>query len=662
MDTERKFTKTTGEAAGHEGENMSGIFEAYMADDLGAVYSSEKTVFRLWAPTAEEVSICLYQQGDGDCLLDKQPMTKDKKGTWIYQKRGDLDQVYYTYLVTVDGVVRETIDPYAKACGVNGQRGMVVDLMATNPDGFYEEKRPAAVVGTDMVICEISVADMTAEEDCGIKGRGKYVGLAEKGTKSPLGIPTGLDYLRQLGITHVQLMPSYDFGSVDETQQKGQYNWGYDPVNYNIPEGSYATDPYHGQVRIREYKQMVQAFHAAGIGVIMDVVYNHTYNIEDSCFQKTVPDYYYRMYSDGRYSDASSCGNEIASEKPMVRKYIIDSVCYWAREYHIDGFRFDLMGILDLETMQQLRDALCEINPDIVLYGEGWTGDDSVLPEEKRALKCNISRLNGVGAFSDDIRDCVRGHVFYEQERGFVSGKAGLENAIRYSVVGAAAHPQVDYQAYQYTKSGPWAKNPVDTINYVSCHDNLTLWDKLALSCPEASREQRLSMNRLAAAMVFTSQGIPFFLSGEEIGRSKPTEGSDRPSENSFNLSLYTNKIRYGLAAENAGLLEYYKGLIALRKGHKGFRMATKEEVVSRLHFMDVYTPHVVAFYIENEEEILYVAYNANPCEIMLKLPTGGVYNILVENEKAGDECLRSGADVILVGPVSCLVASRKLA
>jgi pullulanase len=678
--------------------------KAYMGNDLGAVYTAEKTVFRLWAPTAEQVRLNLYRDGDGDCLLASENMTPDIDGTWICTKSGDLDQIYYTYLVTVDGVTKETVDPYAKAVGVNGERGMVVDLFSTNPDGFLDEVRPGAKARreeslqpesrrvesghaaspVDAIICEISVADMTMDASSGVTHRGKYLGLAEKGTKSPEGLPTGLDYLKALGVTHVQFMPVYDFGSIDESKpQSEQYNWGYDPVNYNVPEGSYSTDPYHGAVRIRELKKMIQAFHREGIGVIMDVVYNHTYDIAHSCFQKTVPDYYYRETEEG-YSNGSGCGNEIASEKTMVRKYIVDSVTYWAREYHMDGFRFDLMGVLDQETMRQIRAALDAVSPDILVYGEGWTGGASALPEEQRAMKRNIADLDGIGAFSDDIRDNVRGSVFDDRGRGFASGAKGLENAIRYSVAGATSHPQVDYQSYTYTSSGPWAANPTGVINYVSCHDNMTLWDKLSVSCPDDSEEKRIAKNRLSAAIVFTSQGVPFFLSGEECARTKPVEGSDRPSENSYNLSFFTNSIKYGRAKQFEELLQYYQGLIAFRKAHAGLRLRSAGEVVEHLKFVEDVPENVVAFTVTTAEESIFVVYNANEEPVEVKIPAETeiqakvsteanesgtevskdangaetIFQVYVEGSHAGTTAIGNVSGRAVVAGISCLVAA----
>ena len=509
----------------------------------------------------------------------------------------------------------------------------------------------------------MSVLDTTSDEPCGSKNPGKDIGLTETGTKTKNGTPTGLDHILDLGVTHVQIMPSYDFGSIDESKpEEPQYNWGYDPINYNVPEGSFATDAFHGEVRIKEYKEMVQAFHKHGLGVIMDVVYNHTYDIVNNCFQKCVPDYYYRITEDGEYSDASACGNEVASDHPMVRKFIIDSLKYWVSEFHIDGFRFDLMGVLDIETMNLAAEELRAINPEIIIYGEGWAGGPSTLPEEERALKCNIPALVGVGAFSDDIRDGIRGDVFIEEEIGFISGRQDMENDIRYSVVGATRHPEVDYDAYEYSE-GPWAKNPVDIVNYISCHDNLTLWDKISVSCPDATEEEKLAMNRLGAGMIFTSQGIPFFLSGEEFARTKPIEGTDEVSENSFNLPFYTNVMRYDRLEEYKDLYEYYKGIIAFRKAHEGLRLATAEEVQKAVHFIDGLPKNVVAFTIKTDEETLFVVYNANKEVVTVELPEQAAWEICIDNDKAAVDALRTltkEEKEVEVQGVACFVAVAK--
>ena len=627
---------------------------------LGAIYTKQNTRFRLWAPIAERVRICFYDAGDGGEAIEIKDMHQEENGVWSYAKSGDLHTLYYTYLVTVDGCERETADPYSKATGVNGKRSMVVDLSRTNPKGFENDKGPEVKKATDIIVYELSIVDTTMDKSCGSKYPGKYKGLTETGLKTKAEEATGLDHIVDLGVTHVQLMPCFDFGSVDESKPDvEQYNWGYDPSNYNVPEGSFSTDPFHGEVRIKEFKEMIQAFHKHGIGVIMDVVYNHTYEIDTNPFQRCVPDYYYRKTKDGEFSNASACGNEIATERLMVRKYIIESLKYWAQEYHIDGFRFDLMGIYDIETMNQAAEELKKINPSIVLYGEGWTGGASTLPDEARALKCNVHALRGVGAFSDNIRDAVRGDVFIKTDRGFISGKQDMETAIRYSVVGASSHPEVDYASYNYN-NGPWAKDPVDVVNYVSCHDNLTLWDKISVSCPEATKKQKLAMNRLAAAMVFTSQGIPFFLSGEEFARTKPMEGSDEVAENSYNLPFYTNNMRYDRLEEYKDLELYYRGLIAFRKAHEGLRLGTTEEVQNGLHFIDGLPKNVVAFTIATEDETIFVVYNANSETVKLELPEKANWKIHIQGSKASAEALatfsKRNSKVEVVG-VSCFAA-----
>ena len=639
---------------------MDKKYTPYMGNDLGAVYTKEETTFRLWAPTAENVKICLFREGSEVEAFETSDMSAGENGTWSFVKAGDLDKVYYTYLVTVDGVTRETNDPYAKACGVNGIRSMVVDFAKTNPVDFENDKGPVVEKETDIVVYEISIADTTADATCGAKNPGKYIGLIEEGLKSKEGLATGLDHIKELGVTHVQIMPSYDFGSVDESRLDiPQYNWGYDPINYNIPEGSFSTDPFHGEVRIREYKEMVQGLHKAGLGVIMDVVYNHTYDIDGNCFQKCVPDYYYRKDENG-YSDASACGNEVASEKPMVSKFIIDSLIHWTKEYHIDGYRFDLMGVLDIETMQKAKDELEKIRPGIILYGEGWTGGPSTLPDEERALKMNVPKMQGVGAFSDDLRDAIKGHVFNLDEAGFVNGAKGMENDIRFSVTAGCKHSGVDYEKYTYSDD-IWAKNPVDVVNYVSCHDNLTLWDKLAISCPDASEEERLAMNRLAATIVLTAQGIPFFLSGEEFARTKPIEGSDEVSENSYNLPLYTNSMRYDRLYEYKDLYEFYRGLIALRKQHDLFRLGTTEEVQKSLTFVEGTKENVVAYTLENDKEIIFVAYNANKEAVTLDLPETGTWKVCVDNEKADAAGVGEiSSDSAEVAAIAGLVAIKK--
>ena len=627
----------------------------YDGNDLGAVYTKKYTAFRLWAPTADAVTLCLYREGDGDCLSDTFPMKRDVQGTWTIRVDGDLRHVYYTYRLERSGKTVESQDPYSVAVGVNGQRSMVLDLKETDPENFEKDHGPVFQNRTDLVICEISVLDSTADGSSGVKYPGKYLGLAEKGTKNKEGEATGLDYLKSLGITHVQIMPMYDFASIDEAApKKREYNWGYDPLNYNVPEGSFSTDPFHGEVRIREMKEMIAAFHREGIGVIMDVVYNHTYDL-DSCLQKCEPDYYYRM-NGTRYSNASACGNEIASEQPMMRKYIVESVCYWAREYHMDGFRFDLMGVLDIDTMNEISRRLKEINPHIILYGEGWTGGTSIMPEFRRAMKRNARMLDGIGMFSDDIRDMVRGHVFYNKDCGYVSGKEKMKVAVRYCAAGGVWHPQVDYASYTYAAGGTWTDTPEKVINYVSCHDNLTLWDKLQISRPDCDAGERLAMNRLAAAMVFTAQGVPFFLSGEEFARTKPVGENGEVSENSYNLPYETNVLRYDWNDEQKELQQYYRGLIAFRKAHKGLRMTEAEEIRKNILFMEMTSEQTVAFTIRQPEETLLVAYNASGRKETLLLPDDRTWTLYIDDLHAGTEPIGSVHSNMELPATGCVV------
>lgn len=627
----------------------------YDGNDLGAVYTKKGTDFRLWAPTADAVTLCLYQEGDGDCLSDTIPMKRDIQGTWAIRVDGDLRHVYYTYRLERSGKTVESQDPYSVAVGVNGQRSMVLDLRETDPENFKEDHGPTFKNRTDLVICEISVLDSTADVSSGVKHPGKYLGLTEKGTKNKDGEPTGLDYLKSLGITHVQIMPAYDFASIDEAApQKREYNWGYDPLNYNVPEGSFSTDPFHGEVRIREFKEMVAAFHREGIGVIMDVVYNHTYDL-DSCLQKCEPDYYYRMHGT-KYSNASACGNEIASEQPMMRKYMVESVCYWAKEYHVDGFRFDLMGVLDIDTMNAISSRLKEINPHIILYGEGWTGGISTMPEFRRAMKRNARMLDGIGMFSDDIRDMVRGHVFYNKDCGYVSGREHMKVAVRYCAAAGVWHPQVDYTAYAYAAGGPWTDQPEKVINYVSCHDNLTLWDKLQISRPDCSVEERLAMNRLAAAMVFTAQGVPFFLSGEEFARSKPVGENGEVSENSYNLPYETNVLRYDWNQEQKELQQYYRGLIAFRKAHKGLRMTEAKEIRKNIQFLEMTSEETIAFTIWQPQETLLVAYNASGRNETLMLPDDRSWKVYINDRHAGTDSIGLAHSKVELPAVGCMV------
>lgn len=635
-------------------------YEVYTGNDLGAVYSPKMTRFKVWAPEAESVKLNLYKQGEGDNLIEQHIMKKSANGTYVFEKQGDCNGIYYTYTVVNHGEEQEAVDPYTKAAGVNGQRGMVINLAKTNPQGFELDgyRNPEHI--TDAIIYEGSVRDFTMDESSGVFHNGKFLGLTEANTTNHFGEATALDYISGLGVTHVQILPAFDFETVDEKNQKAQYNWGYDPDNYNVPEGSYAVSPYDGAVRIQEMKQMVLALHSRGIGVIMDVVFNHTYRRDDSNLQKIVPGYYYRSDETG-YTNGSGCGNEVASDRPMVQKLIVDSLIYWAKEYHIDGFRFDLMGVLDIDTMNVIAERLKEIRSDIYLYGEGWNGGPSSLAEEKRAFKASAKKMPGIGMFNDDIRDTIKGSVFYDDHLGFVNGGTHLENALRYGITGAVAHPQVDYDAYG---SRPWAKEPGQSINYVSCHDNYTLWDKLSVSCPEASEEKKKAMNRLCAAIVFTSQGVPFIQAGEEFLRSKPLPEKKGFAENSYNMPDAVNSIKWDNIHEYPDMIAYYKGLMALRKAHPVFRMQSEAEMTQNLCFLSDTPENVVAYLLKGKgaddtPENILVIFNGNDEEILYNLPEGK-WKILVDDKTAGADGKKNISEKTDVEPLSALVLEKE--
>lgn len=639
----------------------------YTGDDLGCMYAKEGSSFRVYAPTAQKVWLLLFQDGLKGEAYEKLEMKASEKGTFQINVSGDLDGVFYLYEAEIDGEKRQAVDPYAKAVGVNGIRGMVVDLEKTNPEGFVQEKRPQKPRPTDSVIYEVHVRDFSIDESSQMKNKGKFLAFTEGGLETSNHVKIGLEHLKELGVTHVHLLPSFDYGSVDETKlDTAQYNWGYDPVNYNVPEGSYSTNPYDGAVRIKEFKEMVQALHKNGICVVMDVVYNHVYDAEKFCYQKLVPDYFFRKNGE-EFSNASACGNETASNHFMVRKYMIDSLCYWAREYHVDGFRFDLMAIHDILTMNEIRKALDEIDKDILIYGEGWAADEPLLPKEERALKEYTYRMPGIASFSDDVRDGIRGCVFLEEEKGFVSGEPDLEDIIKFSVTGAVGHSSL-YSAKQKEKirkdipsqvrkdlPKPWALTTEQCVNYSSCHDNYTLWDKLCISNPGASKEQLKKMNKLAAAIYFTCQGICFLQAGEDFLRTK--EDKNEPygfKENSYNSSDAINGIHWNQKEENMDIFRYYQGLISFRKSVRGLHLITKDDVEQSINFIESELG-VVAFTIKTSEELLFICYNSNNKQIEMGLPEG-TFDVYVNDERAGTEILKTVNGKIAVEPISAVV------
>lgn len=597
-------------------------YPAYDGNDLGLTYSPGNSAFRIWSPVAEKAELLLYKEGTGGEVFKTIGMKKSRQGTWVAAVNGDQKGVFYAFRVMVNKDWLNAVpDPYAKSVGVNGKRAMVVDLRETSPAGWEKDRGPALKDQTEAIVYELHVRDASIAANSGISNRGKYLGLAEEGTTNSDGLSTGLDHIKELGVTHVHLLPFYDFLSVDETKLDiPQYNWGYEPLNYDVPEGSYSTNPRDGISRIRELKQMIQSFHKKGLGVVMDVVYNHTMLTEDSYFNQLVPGYYYRQTEDGEFSNATACGNETASERPMMRKFMLESLKYWVKEYHIDGFRFDLMGVHDIETMNIIARELRKIRPDILLYGEGWTANASPLPESKRALKKFAFKLDDIAVFSDDIRDGMKGSVFVNEERGFVSGRPGMEESIRFGVVASCAHPQVDYSKVNYSNA-PYAKDPSNTVTYAECHDNHVLWDKLALSAPEASEAERKEMYKLALSIVLTSQGISFLHAGSEFLRSK------WGNENSYNAGDSINAIDWSLKTKNKDVFDYVKALIQLRKEHPAFRMKTGREVAENIRFLDV-PAGVVAYTIDGNAvkdkwRKIMVIYNSRANGVIINLPRG---------------------------------------
>ena len=621
----------------------------YLGDDLGANWSEQETFFRLWAPTATAVKINLYASGDyrENDLLEQVEMTPDVNGTWVATVQGDLNGTYYTYSVDVDGVTNEACDPYARAVGVNGKRAMVINLDATDPEGWENDTDPHyGNTITQAIIYELHVRDLSVDENSGITNKGKFLGLIETGTTTPEGIPTGLDHIKALGVTHIHLLPSYDYGSVDETRlEDNVFNWGYDPVNYNVPEGSYSTDPYNGEVRVKEFKQMVKGLHDNGISVIMDVVYNHVYSGEEFCFNKIVPLYFSRVSAEGQFSAGSGCGNDTASERSMVKKYIVDSVKYWADEYHIDGFRWDLVGLIDTETINEVMEEVHKTHPNIIFYGEGWTMSTQVTKDGyTMTTQVNSQETPGFAFFSDTLRDAIRGGNSNNSKPGFVANAGGFAGNISDCFTGSPA----------------WCKSPAQSINYASCHDNHTLFDRITMSTPEASFADRVKMNNLSAAIVLTSQGIPFIHAGEEMLRSKPLEDGTF-DHNSYRSSDQVNNLKWADLSkeEYQQTYAYYQGLIEFRKAHPALCMTSAEEVAEKITKLGGLDFNVVGFHIaagaNGEENELIVVFNPNAEASTVELPKG-TWTIYINGDKAGTDALGTARGTATAEPISAMV------
>jgi pullulanase, type I len=635
----------------------------YDGNDLGANYSKEKTVFKVWAPTAEEVSLNLYNKGSEEekasYCMETFSMKLTEKGVWMVKVEGDLNGTYYTYTVTANGIKNETGDIYAKACGVNGIRSMVVNLEKTNPCEWEEDKHVFYPL-EETEIWEVHIGDFSNDPNSGItpKYQGKYLAFTEENTtlRNDKIHPTCLNYLKNLGITHVQLLPAFDYGSVDEGSNDGKFNWGYDPINYNVPEGSYSTNPFKGEVRIREYKQMIAALHKTGISVVMDVVYNHTYSL-DSHFNRTVPYYYYRQDEEGNYCDGSACSNDTASDRKMFQKYMVESVLYWVKEYHIDGFRFDLMGLHDTETMNLIREEIdkLEFGKNIIIYGEPWSATDSAfkegyIPAKKESV---LELKDRISIFNDDTRDAIKGAFNELESPGFVNGGIGFEKKIKRAVCGLI---DVKY------KNQP--KTPGQLINYVSAHDNSTLWDKLVDSVKKdgdyfTKHEELLAMNKLAAAIVQFSKGIPFMQAGEEAGRTKLGE------DNSFCLSKELNQLDWERIYEFEELTNYYKGIIKVRKSFKGFNDLS-ENSAENIAFMKKLPKQVVAYkikgiYEESEWKEVIVIFNASNRIVEINLD-GGKWELLVDGKNADEKGIMPVKEYLVIPPISaCVIGKKKM-
>lgn len=626
-------------------------FEAeytYNGSDLGASWSEGKTSFRLWAPTAEKAKVRLYKSGNAENsdLIEEIPMSSNVCGTWVTEKSGDLDGVYYTFCVTIDGTEKEAPDPYTKAVGVNGKRSMVIDFSKTDPDGWNEDKGVFFDKRvTDAVLYEMHIRDISSDASSGIFHKGKFLGLAEEGTKTESGISTGLDHIKDLGVTHIHLLPSYDYGSVDESKpESSQYNWGYDPENFSVPEGSYSTDAENGAVRIREMKEMIKTLHKNGIGAVLDVVYNHVYHTEEFCFNVLVPGYFSRQDENGNWSAGSGCGNDTASERSMVRKFIVDSVKYWADEYHLDGFRFDLSGLLDVVTINEIIVEVHKSHPNVIIYLEGWDMPTAVTkPGIELAHMFNSEKCPGASFFSDTFRDLLRGRETFE--KGFCAGAKGKKHILDKCFMGMPF----------------WCKTPVQCINYTSCHDGYTLFDKITLSCPESDFSERVRINRLTAAITLLSQGTPLFQAGEEMLRSKKHPDGTL-EHNSYNCSDFVNSIKWNDLdiPEYKETFEYYKGLIRFRKEHGALRMRSAEDVYSHITVMDIPDDNLAAYHIwgnVNEEvsEAIFVVFNASDEQKELVLPVGR-WGLCINGEKSGTDIISYHEEKLTVEPFSAAV------
>lgn len=610
------------------------------------VYSPKSTTFSLTtSPDVKKVDVVISDNDSDTAQQLVKSMKRVGAGKWKLTVKNDLKGKYYVFSVYNQAQPDHTPGVFAKAVGVNGKRGAIVDLKDTDPDGWADDVRPELKNPCDLIIYEMHHRDFSMDMSSGIKNKGKFLALTE---------PAAISHLRRLGVNAVHILPSFDFASIDESKPDvAQYNWGYDPLNYNVPEGSYSTNAADPKARIREFKQMVQALHKAGIRVILDVVYNHTFDINDSNFQKTYPDYFFRKNAEGKYSDGSGCGNETASDKELMREFMKESVAYWVNEYHIDGFRFDLMGVHDIETMNEIHDVVAKIDPTIYIYGEGWSAGSCAYPQDKLAIKANARQLNGIGAFSDEMRDALRGPFSDDTKGGFLAGVPGQEESIKFGIAGAISHPQIDMTKVNYSKV-PWTNEPSQMVAYVSCHDDMCLTDRLRSSIPYIGDDELIRLDLLAQTAVLTSQGVPFILSGEEMLRDKKGVHNSYRSPDSINRLDWNNLKRY------PQVFDYYAGLISLRKQHPAFRMGSADEVRKNLCFLEA-PEGVVAYQLKNNAggdswKNIIVVLNSQKTPQTVDVPEN-TYTMVVANGKVDTNGigLLSGK-TLTVAPQSALI------
>ncbi|WP_300382812.1 type I pullulanase [Clostridium sp.] len=603
---------------------------SYDKEDLGYKFKNNKHFFKIWSPIVDSMILCIYDNYD-ELEKIEYPMTKKEKGIWEIILEENLEEKYYTFIALIGNEKNEGVDPYAKALSVNGEKGAIIDMGKTNPDNWENHIRPRKLYGTDSIIYEVSIRDLSIDEESGIKNKGKFLGLTEENTVGIYNIKTGLSHIKDLGVTHIQLLPIYDFATIDESKEldKDIYNWGYDPENYNSPEGSYSTNPYNPVTRIKELKEGIKTIHENGMSVIMDVVYNHMYDVKKSGFHKLMPGYYFRYDNKGNLSNESMCGNALASENVMVRKFIVDSVKYWTKEYKIDGFRFDLMGLIDVETMNKIREEVDKIDSNIIIIGEGWNMP-SIVSDENKAIQTNAYKLKDIAFFNDKIRDGLRGNPFSNEVKGFLSGEDNKELDVKSAIVGG-----IKYSSKIETFG---EVSPNQVVNYIECHDNHTLYDKLKLTVKDENELKY--MHRLGTSIILLSQGIPFIHAGQEFLRTK------NGIENSYNASDLVNKLNWRRKYENMDTVNYVKGLIRLRKEYLAFRMRTVEEIKKHLVFID--SPNnCIAYKIINNvnyddyKEII-VVHNANKVHTEICLDSFGTFNVLVNKEKSGIDIIET--------------------